>query len=459
MKSKKILPIAVLAMVMGVGLAGCNNSTSGDNSASTSVASERIVLKGADNKSKVILGQTLQLTSSVEGVAYESADPTIATVDAKGLVTGLKVGKVKIKATKKGYKEGAIEITVELEKITLTAAENKTNLVQGQTVQLTASQQGVTYTSLNAEIASVSATGLVTAIKAGEATIKATKEGFQDATITITVVRPEATAVLHFEDAAHYAADGFWENSGRGPVFTPVYEKEGTSDGTCIAYFGEGDKETLTFTSTAAVKAELTITIINYTGFEDLATAYSVKVNDTAVSLTGIAYEGNNELSEISLGEHNLVAGQNKVEISMLGNAPYIDDLKVYAAAATTVAVVAAPEMQAITVDEETVTIEAESTSQITCATKGVTFTSSNEAVATVDATGLITAVAKGNANISITKEGMKSARVKVTVTEKKVSGEIRIEAESGTVDGEELSAETAIVTRTASSGETITAQ
>lgn len=101
MKSKKILPIAVLAMVMGVGLAGCNNSTSGDNSASTSVASERIVLKGADNKSKVILGQTLQLTSSAEGVSYESADPTIATVDANGLVTGLKVGKVKIKATKK----------------------------------------------------------------------------------------------------------------------------------------------------------------------------------------------------------------------------------------------------------------------------------------------------------------------------------------------------------------------
>jgi len=450
-----------MAMAMGVGLVGCQKAAeeSSAQTSNTSTAQEKIVVKAADSKTKIILGQTLQLTSSVEGVTWESSDATIATVSATGLVTAVKVGSVKITAKKDGFKEGTISLTVELEKLTVTAAANKTSLVQGETVQLTASKEGVTYTSSDATIASVSATGLVTALKAGQVTIKVSKEGFQDGTIALTITRPEATATLHFEDAAHYAADGFWESSSYGPVYTPIYSKEQASDGTCVAYFGEGDKETLTFTSTAAVKAELTMKVLYYSAVEDLGSCYNIKVNNTDVSVAGIAYAGSYEILEISLGEHTLIAGQNTVEINLLGVSPYLDDFCVYASAATTIAVVAAPEMLPIEVTETTITIEEGQTAQLTCATEGVTYTSTAEATATVSATGLVTAVAKGNANINITKAGMKSARVKVVVTEKVLAGELRVEAETGTIDGEALGDDSAIKTRTASTGETITAQ
>ena len=61
---------------------------------------------------------------------------------------------------------------------------------------------------------------------------------------------------------------------------------------------------------------------------------------------------------------------------------------------------------------------------------EGITFTSSDETAATVDANGLVTGVSLGTANIIVRKEGMSAARVKVNVTEHQEAGEIRLEAE-----------------------------
>ena len=137
----------------------------------------------------------------------------------------------------------------------------------------------------------------------------------------------------------------------------------------------------------------------------------------------------------------------------MLGNAPYLDDVKVYAGSAATIAVVPAPEKPAIVITnlESELTIEEGATVQLASETTGLSYKTSSENVATVSDTGLVTGGARGSATITIRKDGYKTAKVTITVIEKVVAGEIKVEAETGTSEND------AVTFRQVSSGETAT--
>lgn len=97
--------------------------------------------------------------------------------------------------------------TTTLPKLKLTAADNKTELYERETLQLTVTpSEGVTFQSSNDEFATVDNTGLVTGVKAGTVTITAHKDGYEDATIqltvksgTLTVSVPEASIGKKFK--------------------------------------------------------------------------------------------------------------------------------------------------------------------------------------------------------------------------------------------------------------------
>lgn len=334
-------------------------------------------------------------------------------------------------------------------KITVSAEGDKKTLIVEETVQLTAKEgetalTGVEWKSSNEAVATVDQTGKVTAVGPGDASISATKEGYNKGSISIKVNRPTPVAALHFEDADHYAADGWWGSAAEG--WEPTYARtEGNaSDQQCIAHLDAGDKETLTFTSSAAIKAELVIMMASSDGVTDMSTVMGVKLNNAEIAMTGKALAStgdNNTFKEFTLGEQNLIAGDNVLELSFLASAPYIDDLMFYSKQQSTIAVKAAPAKERIEVQ-----LEAEATglkayigedTQITLTkptdTTGVTYASDKETVATVDDTGKIHGVALGTANITIKKDGMYSARVEVTVDKKVIEGEIRVEAEDYT--------------------------
>ena len=332
-------------------------------------------------------------------------------------------------------------------KITVSAEGDKKTLVMEETVQLSAKEgdkalTGVEWKSSAEAVATVDQTGKVTAVAPGTASISASLEGYNKGSITITVTRPAPIATLHFEDADHYAADGWWGTAAEG--WSPEYERTdgNASDSKCIAHLDAGDKETLTFTSSAAISAELVIMMASSDGVTDMSTVMGVKLNNAAIDMTNKALTGtgsNSTFAEFSLGTQNLIAGDNVLELSFLASAPYIDDLNVYSKQQSTIAVKAAPAKERIEVQ-----LEAEATgitayigedTQITLTkptdTTGVTYASDKETVATVDETGKIHGVALGTANITIAKAGMYSARVAVTVEKKVLAGEIRVEAES----------------------------
>lgn len=465
-KSKILLPLALVGMIFGI--AACNpaeqsqenQSQAGQESQpaeeskpaeSESAKQEKITITAEGDKTKLILGETVQLTASVEGVTWESKNPEVASVSESGLVTSLKEGSTSITASKDGYKAGAITIKVELEKITVTAAEDKTSLLAGQTVQLTASQDGVTWESSDETIATVN-NGLVTAIKFGDVTIKASKDGYKEGTIVIHVVRPEVSGSFDLTVAAdHYSADGWWELPAAGGFgfamqtvtgWNPISQAASWGQQseepveTFIGGFGIGDKETVKFTATSAGKAELVLNIGNSDEVA-LGTVMSAKLNNVAIDLSEVALAahagdwGNSlEFEDLSLGELDLVQGENIVEFEFLVETNiFLNQLDVYAGSTITLVEPAAKEQ--ITVTAATLEVIETETVAIETAIEGVSYVSVDPEVATVDENGVVTGVKMGKVDITVKKEGMYSVRVEITVNPKPVDGQILLEAES----------------------------
>ena len=412
-KSRTFFQMVVFSALVCFGVSACGGGGGGNNSQASSRQEKISVSVAEGGSSSLILGQTVQLKSSVEGVTWESSKTDVATVDANGLVTSVAVGSASITASKDGYRSGSITIKVDLEKIEVTASAN--SVVKGQTVTVTANKEGVTWSSSDTSVATVE-NGVVTGVNFGTATITASKDGFNPGTVDISVTRPAPTATLHFEDADHYSPTGEWARYNT-TYETPVYEKESASDGKCIAHFAEGCKETLSFSSSAEVKAEVTMTMLSRSNYNDLTTVFTIKFNGNPVTFSG-AYTGGEAypIYELSLGEQDLKA-KNAVEVDFLGGSPYLDDLNIYAASATTIELIQPEAKDKVVVNEESLTIAEGKTAQITSSMEGLSYRSSSAAVAVVDANGLVRGVGAGEANISVSKDGYETIKVPVTVT------------------------------------------
>ena len=331
-------------------------------------------------------------------------------------------------------------------KIEITSEGNKKEIQVGETLQLTASVEGVTWSTKSTDIVSISDSGLVTALKDGSARISAKKEGYASGSFTVTVLKaPEKEAKYHLglEQAEHTPGmeDGwgayFYGQWYSGPFDTPVENNNGaTEDSTSIGNLYTGCIEKLTFTSDKAVKVGLGISFA-YAQEVDLAANLSIKFNNTALDLSGkttVAPEAENsyyEFHNVELGEVNLLAGDNVLEIELIGTSGVnMDDVLIYTEETLQLAVVPAPIKPSITVAETEVAIQVEETAQITSEITGLSYASADEKVATVSNTGLITGVAKGKTTITVSKEGYRSAKVTVTVSAKPVANQIILEAE-----------------------------
>lgn len=341
--------------------------------------------------------------------------------------------------------------TQQKERITVTAAGDKKSLALNETVQLTASVEGVTWSSSDAAVATVDETGKVTAVGYGEATITAKKDGYNNGTIGINVPRPAASATFDLTTAAeHYSADGWWELSGGGMFamqtvngWNPVAQnaswgQQEENPETFIGGFGVGDKETIKFAASKAEKAELMLNIGN-SDEANLAEIMSIKLNGAAVSLTGKTLEahagdyGNTlEFGDVSLGNLDIAAA-NTLEIEFLqATNIFLNELAVYAKEATvTLTNPAAKQQIEVVNDKLEVIVEETVNIQVKNNLAGVTYVSSDETIATVSNAGVVTGVKVGKTNVTVKKEGMYSIRLEVTVKPKPVAGQILVEAES----------------------------
>ncbi|MBP5092029.1 MAG: Ig-like domain-containing protein [Bacilli bacterium] len=460
MKRKLVVPFAVLAMFMG--LTACN--TQGDKKSAdvnpTSSKSEQAEIKltfSVANKT-LTKGEKGTVTSSVDGVKWSIDNKDVATIDDKGEVTAVGAGKAVITASKEGYPDATITITVVLKKIVISAEGNKKTLVIGESVKLTADVANVTWSTGDAKIAAVDTTGKVTAVGAGTVTITAEAEGFTKGSISIEVTRPAANLTFDLTtDAEHYSADGWWEvastggfsmesSTGWNPTMSAMSWGGDSEVDPYIGGFGVGDKETIKFNSTKANEAEFLLNIGNADAMV-LSNVMSVKLNGTALNLAGLELEehpgqfGNSmTFDDLSLGKATLKNGENTLVFEFLdAAAPRLNTLSIFAGDAK-ITLIAPAAKEQITVENAKLEVIEGETVQIATSVQGVSYESVNADVATVTSTGLVTGVTVGITDITVKKEGMYSVRVRITVNPKPVAGQIIVEAENAAeLQGEEV--------------------
>lgn len=235
----------------GVGTASIT-AKAGDKTATCSVTVTAATITGITlNKTsaELVLGTneattTLTATLAPEGasgtVEWSSSDATVASVDNTGKVTALKAGSATITA-KVGEISATCTVTVkETVVITLSSETLALDLVTVKTGTLTATVTGtetkaVAWSSSNTAIATVDASGKVTAVAVGEAVITATSAADPKvkATCTVKVSATNATLItLDKATAVTYEKGTFKLVATTTPADLPVVWK---SSNTAVA--------------------------------------------------------------------------------------------------------------------------------------------------------------------------------------------------------------------------------
>ena len=174
------------------------------------VASVEVAL----TKSSVLVGENTFATATVKdangsvlsgrGVSWGSSDPTVATVTQAGQVAALKAGTTSVSAASEGH-NGTATLTVTPAPVASVAVSLASSaLTIGQTTQATAivkdasgnilTGRAVAWSSEFPFVATVNASGLGSAVGAGNVHITATSEG-QSGSATLSVAAPSISAI------------------------------------------------------------------------------------------------------------------------------------------------------------------------------------------------------------------------------------------------------------------------
>jgi uncharacterized protein YjdB len=196
--------------IVGAILAACSKGAVGPDAGSV----ETVVV--APQTATVSVGASLTLNAEVldangtvltsQRVSWASEDPSIAEVSQSGVVTGRKIGTALIAASARGKDAFAIVTVNPTPVATVRLSLTHRSMLIGEVAQFTAealdaggsvlSGRPITWTTNDASIATVTGSGLVTAVSVGGAIITASAEGMSAvASITVSAV-PVATVTV-----------------------------------------------------------------------------------------------------------------------------------------------------------------------------------------------------------------------------------------------------------------------
>lgn len=412
-------------------------------------------------------------TTDDKTVAWSSSNCEVATVDASGTVKAVKVGTATITA-KVGNKVATCKVTVERKEValesialnllsgTITVDESKQLLVSYNPTNTTVNRD-VTWTTSDKNVVTVDANGLVKAVGAGKATVTAVVAG-KKASCTFTVKAKEvALEGIALDKTALHMTEKDTEKLtvSYNPTNTTVDRTiTWKSSNTDVATVKDGVVTAVksgTATITAIVdgkKAECKVTVVRKEVALD-----SIKLDKT--SMNGVI--GDTEKLTVSYNPTNTTVDKTvawttsneKVatvdangNVSMIGAGEAVITATVAGKTATCNVNVKSNEiaLENIVLDKDELTLDVTESSKLTVSynptnttvDKTVVWTSSNEAVAVVDANGNVTAVSTGKATITATVAG-KTATCEVTVKGKEVVVEsIKLDKEKATAKKDE---------------------
>ncbi|HEY0528343.1 MAG TPA: Ig-like domain-containing protein, partial [Gemmatimonadaceae bacterium] len=421
--------------------------------ASLSVAlSTASVVVGASSQASAVVHDSRGNELSGRSVAWSSEHPEIASVNsATGVVTGIVAGTALISGSVEGHTASAPITVVPVPAASITIEPSPVTLVQGANQQLTAvvrdangnvlTDRSVVWTSESPAIASVSGAGLLTAMAVGNTNVTATSEG-KTTTISVTVapipvanvaVTLAATTVVAGSttqasatttDAAGRTLDGrsiTWSVDDRGvATVSTAGVVTGVAPGAVhVAATSEGK----TGAATLVVMRVPVATVVLDVSSLSLVQGSTRQLTSTA-----------KDASENMLADRAFEWSSDNVSFATVSSTGVVSAIAVGTAtitgtsegkSATAIVTITAIPVASVEVTLATSSVIAGTTVQASAAIfdaghkvldRAVTWSSDNTSVATVSATGLVTTVAAGTANIVATSEG-KTASAQITVS------------------------------------------
>ena len=244
----------------------------------------------APSTKTILAGETTPFTATTKDalgnvltgrvLLWSSSNPNVATVSSTGVATGTGVGTATITATAPlEGKSGSATLIVNAASVGVTPSPDSTYI--GQTATLTAiakdkngnavPAQGFTWSSNNTGVATVSQTGVVSAVAAGSTTIVATV-GTQSGQATFKVIAPVASVTVSPSNPPAIATkqsitlqaslkDAANHNIGPGRVVTWT-----TTDATIVTITPSADTYSLTVKGDAPGTVTITATSEGKTG-------------------------------------------------------------------------------------------------------------------------------------------------------------------------------------------------
>lgn len=387
-----------------------------------------------------------------------TSNASIASLSGKSTIHAVAPGTAIITVTTEdGKKTATITVTVTQQVGEIRLSADKTTLKVGGTAKVTAnvlpenaSNKGVTFTSSHSTVATVDANGNVQAASAGTTTITATAADGKGAYGTITIkVEDMATGVtlsptskeLKVNETAQLAASVLPATANQSIKFTSSDETVATvSETGLVTARKEG---TAVITATAADGSEKSASCTIKVG----ATAVDVPVTGITLDQPEITIEVLKDAKQLkatvepaNATNKDVVFSSSNTNVAVVSNTGLVTAINNGTATITVTSKenpsimakclvkVGAPVLVTdVTVQPAELNLKTDGTYQLSVSVlpsnadeRGVTFESSNTAVATVSASGLITAKGPGTATITVTaKDGSgKKATCTVTVTQ-----------------------------------------
>ncbi len=386
-------------------------------------------------------------------VAWSSSAPTIATVSADGAVTAVGNGTASITATVEGV-SGTAAITVVDPVASVLVTPTAVTLPAGASEQMTASGRDakgasltgrpVAWASSNPAVATINASGIVTAVAAGSANLTATVEGV-DATATVTVLRPVASVHITPSQATLFVGRTLplsaLARDAQGSALTGRAVSWSTSDpavatitasglvtavaagSATITATVEGVEATaaLTLVSLPPALTGITVSADTVTLFVGRTRAITATVDQPSGATVATVTYGSALPSVATVSTAGVIAAVSPGTATITVTAAVAANGNFAAATQTArIEVIVLPlPVASVQITPGTVNLVVGVSQQLTMTVRDsvgapltgrvATWSSSNTAVASVGATGLVTAVAEGTATLTVMVEGARA--------------------------------------------------
>ncbi len=174
---------------------------------------KRVTLSATSSNVVVTAGNTLEVGYTAnDDVTFSTSSSAIFTVNTQGMITGVAEGSATLTITSVSDPTVKVDISVVVRKVvTISVTDYEHEMIVGETGQITVnSEEAVTYESLDESILTVSTTGVVTPLLAGETTIVITSVYDEDVKeeIVIKVYSPiESLAIDGPSEMTIYGQD------------------------------------------------------------------------------------------------------------------------------------------------------------------------------------------------------------------------------------------------------------